>query len=152
MLGARNASATIRWRDIQAAARAQAALLVAQLRLWLRPVGKLVICRADAAAFPLGAEARAQAEEAALSIDRAARRGFFRPSCLVRALALQRILESRGIMGSVVRIGVKRNGVQLLAHAWVEHCGVILGDSPTMVANFTVLTEARLARSSGESR
>jgi hypothetical protein len=152
MLGARNASAIIRRRDIQAAARAHAELLVAQLRLWFRPVGKLISCRTNAAALALSEEARAQAEEAARSIDRAARRGFFRPSCLVRALALQRILESRGVMGSVVRIGVKRNGDQLLAHAWVEQCGVVLGDSPAMVANFTVLTEARLAKSSGESR
>jgi hypothetical protein len=152
MLGARDASATTRRRHIQAAARAEASLLVAQLRLWFRPVGKLVICRAAAAALPLSEEGRAHAEEAALSVARAARRGFFRPSCLVRALALQRILESRGIMGSVVRIGVKRNVDQLLAHAWVEHCGVILGDSAEMVANFTVLTEARLAKSFGESR
>jgi len=152
MLGARNASAMRRRRDIQAAARAQAALLVAQLRLWFRPVGKLVVCRTAPAALPLCEGRRAQAEEAALSIDRAARRGFFRPSCLVRALALQRILESRGIVGSVVRIGVQRNVDQLVAHAWVEHGGVILGDSPAMVANFTVLTDARLASSSGDSR
>ena len=152
MLGARNASARGRRRDIQAAARAQGALLVAQLHLWFRPVGKLVTCRTAPAKLPLSEEGRAQAEEAALSIDRASRRGFFRPSCLVRALALQRILESRGIMGSVVRIGVRRNVDQLLAHAWVEHCGVILGDSPAIVANFTVLTDARLAASSGESR
>jgi len=152
MLGAKNASAMGRRRDIQAAARAQAALLAAQLRLWFRPVGKLVVCRTASATLPLCEERRAQAEEAALSIDRAARRGFFRPSCLVRALALQRILESRCIVGSVVRIGVQRNVDQLLAHAWVEHCGIILGDSPAMVANFTVLTDARLASSSGDSR
>jgi transglutaminase superfamily protein len=141
-----------RRRDFQIFARAQVELLLAQLRLWFRPVGKLVVCRAVLSDSPLTSEVRIEAEEAALAVDRAARRGLFRPRCLVRALALQRILERRGITGSVVRIGVRRNADQLLAHAWVEHDGVILGDSASMVANFTVLAEARLARSSRASR
>jgi len=141
-----------RWRDLRRVAWAQVALLAAQLRLWLRPVGKLVVCRTDVASVPLTNDQWAEAEEAALAVDRASRRGLFRPRCLVRALALQRLLESRGITGSVVRIGVRRNANALLAHAWVEHGSVILGDTRAMVANFTVLTDARLATSRGDTR
>jgi len=145
-------AAPSRWRDLRGVAWAQIALLAAQVRLWRRPVGKLVVCRADAARVPLTADQRAEAEEAALALDRASRRGLFRPKCLVRALALQRLLERRGITGSVVRIGVRRSANALLAHAWVEHDGVILGDTRDMVANFTVLTDARPATSSGDTR
>jgi transglutaminase superfamily protein len=149
MLGDENLGATSRLSDLRGAARAQLALLAAQCRLWLRPVGKLIVCGADIAASPLTSEERTAAERVALAIDRASRRGLFRPRCLVRALALQRLLESRGITGSFVRIGVRRNHDTLLAHAWVEHSGVILGDRPAMVANFTVLTDARLAATDG---
>lgn len=145
-------AAPSRWRDFRGVAWAQIALLAAQVRLWRRPVGKLVVCRADVARVPLTTDQRAAAEEAALALDRASRRGLFRPKCLVRALALQRLLERRGITGSVVRIGVRRSANALLAHAWVEHDGVILGDTRDMVANFTVLTDARLATSSGDTR
>lgn len=141
-----------RWRDLRGMAWAQVALLAAQLRLWLRPVGKLVVCRTNIARVPLTIDQRAEAEDAALAVDRASRRGLFRPRCLVRALALQRVLERRGITGSVVRIGVRRNADALLAHAWVEHGGVIIGDTRAMVANFTVLTDARLATSAGDTR
>ncbi|HKW09044.1 MAG TPA: lasso peptide biosynthesis B2 protein [Gemmatimonadaceae bacterium] len=141
------------WGDIRAAARAQLDLLVARFLLWRRPIGKLVVC-SEVGVSPqrLTFNARAEAELVALAIDRAARLGVFRPSCLVRALALHRSLERRGIVGSIVRIGVRRSADALLAHAWVEHDGVVLGDTPAMVGNFTVLTQARLADLPGKSR
>jgi hypothetical protein len=141
------------WRDVRAAARAQIDLLVARFLLWRRPIGKLVVCSAvGASPARLTRDAQTEAELVALAIDRAARLGVFRPSCLVRALALHRSLERRGIVGSIVRIGVRRSADALLAHAWVEHDGVVLGDTPAMVGNFTVLTQARLAELPGKSR
>lgn len=141
------------WRDVRAVVRAQVDLLIARFLLWRRPIGKLVVC-SDAGTSPalLTRDTRLEAERIALAIDRAARLGLFRPSCLVRALALHRSLERRGIVGSIVRIGVRRSADALLAHAWVEHDGVVLGDTPAMVGNFTVLTQARLAELPGKSR
>lgn len=141
------------WRDLQAAARAQVDLLTARFLLWRRPIGKLVVCsNEDASPARLTRGTQAEAERIALAIDRAARLGVFRPTCLVRALALHRSLERRGIFGSIVRIGVRRSADALVAHAWVEYEGVVLGDTPAIVGNFTVLTHARLAEFPEKSR
>ena len=139
-----------RWRDFRDVARAQIELLAAQFLLWRRPIGKLVECRVNGDATPLTKSTRDAAERAALAITRAARCGVFRPRCLVRALALHRSLERRGIIGSTVRIGVRPHKDALLAHAWVEYDGEVFGDSAPMVANFALLTEARLTNLSGE--
>jgi hypothetical protein len=132
-----------RWRDLRDVARAQIELLAAQFLLWRRPIGKLVECNAAGTATPLTSTARAEAEAVGRAITRAARLGVFRPRCLVRALALHRSLERRGIHGSTVRIGVRQNKDALLAHAWVEYDGEVFGDNAAMVAQFAVLTEAR---------
>lgn len=142
--------------DLAAFAWAQLELLRAQVIVWRRPIGRLI------AEPPIAAEERRghstsetadrRAAAIATAVDRAARRGVFRPKCLVRSLALHRMLERSGIHGSVIRIGVRREGDELLAHAWVEHLGVTLIDSPAAVAVFTRLTDARLADLSPTSR
>ncbi len=166
---------------------AQGALLDALLRARLTPVGRLVAptaptaARAARAARAAGAAAEAAIDDgqarAALvartvrALDRAARRGLFRPSCLVRSLALLRLLERGGVSGARMRIGVRREGPggaermvadasgaanfpvgggpqptrpphpagRMLAHAWVELDGRIVGDEPRHVATFTPL-------------
>jgi hypothetical protein len=141
--------------DLIAFAWAQLELLRAQALVWRRPIGRLI---AGAPAQP--ERPREEARQAthrraatiARAVDRAARRGVFRPKCLVRSLALHRMLERSDIGGSVIRIGVRREGDDLLAHAWVEHLGITLIDSPPAIATFSRLTDARLADLSASAR
>ena len=141
--------------DLIAFGWAQLELLRAQVMVWRRPIGRLITERSNQPEklSHLTRDATDQrAAGIALAVDRAARRGVFRPKCLVRSMALHRMLERSGIHGSVIRIGVRREGDQLLAHAWVEHMGVTLIDSPSAVAVFSRLTDARLADLSPSSR
>src|SRR5690242_21832511 len=140
-------------RDI---AWAQLELLRAQDMVWRRPIGRLIAGSRGHTELALEVCAtRAEEQRAARiarAVDRAARRGVFRPKCLVRSMALHRMLERSGIRGSMIRIGVRREGDELLAHAWVEHMGVTLIDSPSAVGAFTKLTDARMTESSVSSR
>jgi hypothetical protein len=57
-------------------------------------------------------------------------RHYPRPvGCLQRALALRAVLSRRGLSARV-RIGVRRAGETLLAHAWVDHDGRVINDAP----------------------
>lgn len=134
---------------------AQVELLRAQVTVWRRPIGRLIAGSRGHEERTIDAATKAPEQRAAaiaMAVDRAARRGVFRPKCLVRSMALHRMLERSGIDGSVIRIGVRREGDKLLAHAWVECMGVTLIDSPSAVAPFSRLTEARLADLSPSSR
>jgi len=141
--------------ELVAIAWAQLELLRAQVVVWRRPIGRLIAeppTEPEQLGRVKGPTVDERAASIARAVDRAARRGVFRPKCLVRSMALHRMLERSGIHGSVIRIGVRRNGDELLAHAWVEHQGVILIDSPSAVAVFSRLTDARLADLSPSSR
>ena len=131
------------WADL---ARAQGALLTAQFLVWTRPVGRLLD-----EAKPARATRRASLSEGdpvaprmALAVNRVATHGLFRPLCLVRVVALQRLLERRGITGSRIRIGVRRDGNELAAHAWVEYGVQVLGDTVEHVGSFAHLADVRL--------
>jgi transglutaminase superfamily protein len=78
----------------------------------------------------------------ALSIDRvarlvdiAARHSPVRVGCLPRALALQWLLRRRGIEADL-RLGVRKEGDRLDAHAWVEHAGTPLMEAPGVAQRF----------------
>ena len=128
------------WRDLIAA---QVALLQAQLRVWLQPQGKLAYLttprppaedRTDPADASVG-----RARALALAVRRAGAYGVFRPACLTRAIAICRLMESRGIPGAEVRVGVQLNGEKFAAHAWVEYRGAILGDDAASVSRYETL-------------
>lgn len=138
------------WRDLL---RAQRAVLVAQLHLRTRPIGTLVVADrdasrdADARAFHVvrrevptparrGARPTARAWQLALAVNRVARFGVTRPRCLARAIALHRLLDAEGEGGSLVRVGVRRGPAGFEAHAWVEVCGVVVGDRDAHVRSF----------------
>ena len=55
----------------------------------------------------------------------AANHGPYRATCLRQSLALWWLLRRRGIAAEL-RIGVRKDGAALLAHAWVEHEGQAL--------------------------
>jgi hypothetical protein len=73
------------------------------------------------------------------AVDRAARYGLFRPTCLVRAVALERMIVRAGVGPAVVRVGVLNGGNAFMAHAWIELAGRVVGDEPSRVAQFTPL-------------
>lgn len=117
---------------------AQWALLSAQATVRNRPVGELATAAtgqksADPARLP-------EARRLALAVVRAARYGVIRPQCLVRSVALSRLLTSHGIEGALVRVGVRRTSGEFLAHAWVEYAGETLGDADDHVGSFVPLT------------
>lgn len=127
--------------------QAQGALLWAQLLVWTRPTGQLIdrSTSGDLAATsaPEGS-LDPRAYRLALAVGRAAEHGVFRPLCLVRAVALNRMLEARHIHGSRIRIGVKRTDGHFIAHAWVEWGDIVLGDMDVHVNRFTQLADVRL--------
>ena len=82
-----------------------------------------------------------------VAVDRATRYGVFRPTCLVRAVALERMIVRAGVGPAVVRVGVLRGEDQFLAHAWIELEGRVIGDEPSHTARFTPLHDfSALAR------
>ena len=122
-------------------ARAEVALVAAQLALWTRPAGRLV--RPSAPADPPSADpaAVARARRLAAAVDRAAARSVLRPTCLARALALHRLLAREGL-GGAIRIGVAPDRGRFGAHAWVELGGAGLGDDGARAAAFHPLAAA----------
>lgn len=125
-------------RDWEELIWAQWALLVAQGMVRNRPIGALATPASRAS--PGDPTRLPEAKRMALAVVRAARFGVFRPQCLVRSVALSRMLEQRGITGGLVRVGVRRRNGEFLAHAWVELAGETLGDADDHVGSFVPLT------------
>jgi hypothetical protein len=131
-------------RDWSELFQAQWALLSAQATVRSRPVGELATPTAgnkapDPARLP-------EARRLALALVRAANHGVIRPQCLVRSVALSRLLARHGIEGALVRVGVRRTPNEFLAHAWVEYAGEIIGDADDHVGNFVPLTNLDVRR------
>ncbi|MCX7033180.1 MAG: lasso peptide biosynthesis B2 protein [Arenimonas sp.] len=77
---------------------------------------------------PATADDLAQAEAYAQLAAIAGRRGPVTTTCLRQALAVRTSLRRRGL-DAQLKIGVKKNGETLDAHAWVELEGVALAQS-----------------------
>ncbi len=125
---------------------AQFALLRARRLLATAPIGALTTRRVGTARVadseiqePPRAAPEAQLRAAALgdAVQWTSTHGLFRPFCLVQALALQELLSKAGIHDSEIRVGVRREGNSLKAHAWVRWNGQVLGDDPKHVSEFT---------------
>ena len=131
------------WRELF---EAQWALLVAQSMLRSRPMGSLATPVASVDA--VDPDRMLEARRLALAMVRAARFGIFRPQCLARSLALSRMLTAHGITGGIIRVGVRRDDGEFLAHAWVELAGETLGDADEHVGSFVPLTNLDVTRPS----
>ncbi|NUO62048.1 MAG: lasso peptide biosynthesis B2 protein [Gemmatimonadaceae bacterium] len=133
------------WRDV---AHAQLMLIVAQLLVWSRPIGELVA--ADAGEMPGVARSHpkppldAKAMRYARAVRVASAYGMFRPKCLVRAVATERMVRGAGITGSRIRIGVRVDDGGFAAHAWVELDGRVLGDRQDYTRQFAPITNVRV--------
>lgn len=133
------------WSDL---IEAQIAIIAAQLLVWTRPLGRFV---SDAPISstgdrePVSARSRQwrDAFRTARAVRRAANYGVIRPKCLVRAVALTRMLEKRGIYNSRIRVGVQQENGQFSAHAWVELGERVLGDDARHVATFARLLDVQ---------
>jgi len=125
------------WGDLLAA---QGALLRAQLLVWTRPRGWLLAPAQRPAVAETGRrDVAPMVRRLALAVERAAECGLFRPTCLVRAVAVHRTLESHGFVGSWIRVGVRQEGARFLAHAWVDYQGHVLADREWRVKEFADL-------------
>ena len=131
-------------RDWGELVQAQWALIAAQSVVRSRPVGALATAARDVGAADVAR--LPEARRLALAVVRAARFGVFRPQCLVRSVALSRMLARRGIDGAIVRVGVRRTDNEFLAHAWVELAGETLGDADDHVGSFVPLTNLDVQR------
>jgi len=135
------------WLDV---AEAQFELLVSKTIVATRRTGQLV---SRAPLDPFGdtitpatstANVDPRPEQLALAIGRAAENGVFRPLCLVRAVALKRLLDRHGFDGSMVKIGVRMSRGRFAAHAWVAYNDQILGDQEWHVKSFAELDEVNV--------
>lgn len=132
-------------REIGLLLEAQYDLAACQVAKWRRPVGRLLDWSNVTGEQEVQPAARLQTlRSIGWAVTRAASYGAFRPQCLVRSLAIQRMLRRRGIAGSTIRIGVRLRDGEFNAHAWVELGGLVIGDSRAHVESFTRITDHRL--------
>lgn len=83
---------------------------------------------------------REEADRVGLAVARAEHHHLLTIRCLARSLTLQLLLDRRGI-ASDLRFGVRREGVDLLAHAWIEHDGQPLAEPPHALGEFLPLEQ-----------
>jgi hypothetical protein len=130
-----------KWRALPATERrelaAAFALLVAH-QLCLMGFG---LRRAQRWLCPAPRTAAGTPERSIKLTEIAARRLPFRPDCLCIALTLQHILVAQGI-DSELRLGVRRSGDRLEAHAWLERQGRVLVDTREDGAPFLAFERA----------
>jgi hypothetical protein len=96
------------------------------LRRWQAALAGLV--RIDEP--PVGSQVETavqQVQATARMVRAAAWYSPYRASCLQQSLVLWWLLRRQGIH-SDLRIGVRKEGGRLEAHAWVEHSGTVLND------------------------
>jgi hypothetical protein len=118
---------------------AQYALIRAQIVVWTRRRGALLAPLVTGPVAETGDRGIApKVWQLALAVERTAEHGLFRPTCLVQAIALQRMLTSRGFAGSSVHVGIRMRG-RFVAHAWIEYRGAVLGDRAWRVSTFAEL-------------
>jgi hypothetical protein len=82
--------------------------------------------------------AQDEVARAARLVQAAWRHGPLDPHCLTQSLTLWWLLRRRGI-DSDIRIGVRKVGEELEAHAWVEWSGTALTDHPQVSRKFAPL-------------
>ena len=128
-----------RWPRAERALLARAVLLLAAYPLALRCFGlrraRAILAPAASAAPPLGAESICRV------VACAARNLPWRPRCLPASLVAADFLAARGF-DARLRLGVRREGGGIEAHAWVEHGGAPVFDVREPGARFASFDEA----------
>ena len=70
------------------------------------------------------------------SVNAAANHHPAKPTCLRRSLTLKHMLKRRKTPVSL-RIGIRKTGTQVDAHAWIEHAGSVVNDSPNITTQYS---------------
>lgn len=83
-------------------------------------------------------------------VNAADRHGLVHPSCLIKSLVLWWLLGKQGIT-SQLRVGVRKEGGNLEAHAWVEREGIALNEPEEHHHHYAAF-DAALASLSEEER
>ena len=86
-------------------------------------------------------DAQAYADLTAQMVQAAERYGIGQPNCLKVSLALWWLLARQGI-ASDLRVGVRKDGEKLKAHAWVECGGVALNEPESPHQHFAAFDAA----------
>ena len=124
-------------------ARAQLAVVRATRTVRGRPLGQLYreIARPRRTQLEPDPADRSKILSIGNAVERTARLGVVRGRCLVRSLAIQDLADREGIPGVKIRVGVRMASGTLLAHAWTEWSGIIVGDHPEHVSAFRPLPD-----------
>lgn len=72
------------------------------------------------------------------AVDRARYNHLYPMTCLRRALTLQKLLAQRGIPVEL-KIGVRKEDGLLLAHAWIQYQGKIVGEPERITETYSAL-------------
>ena len=117
------------WTDRKLLVRAFVLVCAVRVGLWALPfrtVHRLAECPVTPKAMT-PEEVRRDLRRIVGAVEAMSRRLLGNKPCLTQALAAQRILRQEGI-DSALRIGVAKEGHELLAHAWLERDGrVVIG-------------------------
>lgn len=114
--------------------------LLLRLRGFRRLVAQCESRRANSSATVSHDDLR-RAQEYARWLETAARFHPVTARCLHRSLALHHWLRSEGF-ASALQIGVRKDGGELKAHAWVELGGGVVNEPRSAVAAFTPLARS----------
>lgn len=130
-----------------------ASVLLPAIALGLRVFGfrrvQAVLARWSPAAA-IGADSETvfvRATEVARLVAAACRYGLYRARCLPISLTLGWLLQREGI-STDLRLGVRKADARLEAHAWIEHRGVPLIDTPGVHQRFAAFGQAVAPRRS----
>lgn len=75
-------------------------------------------------------------DKAAEAVTRAAYHlPVYRPTCLPQSLVLWHLLRRQGLPAEL-RIGVRKEGGDFTAHAWVEYAGQVVNDAPDVAQRY----------------
>ena len=130
-----------RWRNLsplERRATIAATALIPIIHLSVKALGAKRTHRAFGSIRPVPPPADVNiARRLAHAVSRAARWGVVAGNCLSRSIALMCLLGRCGIRADL-RLGVRLEGNGLDAHAWVEHDGVPLNESPGIARRFPI--------------
>ena len=122
-----------------------ATALLPMVALGIRAVGlrrvQALLAPMASIARPASARNLDRARRIARLVAAAARHGPYHAKCLPLSLTLQRLLRGEGIE-SELRLGVRKDGGALLAHAWVEYDGTPLLEARDVHERFAAFDQA----------
>jgi hypothetical protein len=141
------------WRDRLTLLEAYALLPASSLALWVlgyRRWHALLARLAPRPPQPAAPELQVASAVRTARLVRAANRRSVRPAaCLSRSLTLWWLLRRRGIE-SQLRLGVRKGGEGLEAHAWVELAGRVVNDAADVARQYAPFAEAILPKETSE--